>query len=209
MVSPVVKSFKSGEYLIREEDSTRTMYILKSGRVKLFRSEGKRHFDFGELGPGDVVGELSFVDGAARTANVIASETVEAVEMTPEEFDRFTATVPIWLSAMVRALAFRLRIAVSRIERNPQEYMKSGLCSLLTYFCTAEGGKSELDRSETVKQLQNILRVSPSELDEALRSLQKKNLIELSDKSISVRDLEGLEKEALELKNRLETANDF
>lgn len=207
--SPKLLVFEAGDYLIREEEASRTMYLLQSGRVKVIKSEGGHSIPMGEMNAGDVVGEVSFVDGEARSASVIALERVEALEMTPEEFDRFTEKVPIWLAAMVRSLAYRLRTVISKVERNPQEYLKASVCYLLVYFHNAEGSPAAHDRAALVRNLHQILRVPPAMVETALQWLVEVGRIELKEKTIRIPDAEALEKQGADLRRKLEEVMDY
>ena len=56
-----VVHFESGELLIKEGKEERTMYILKKGRVRVFKTYLGKRLTLGVLGPGEVFGELSFL----------------------------------------------------------------------------------------------------------------------------------------------------
>ncbi|HMA32629.1 MAG TPA: cyclic nucleotide-binding domain-containing protein, partial [Casimicrobiaceae bacterium] len=72
--SGVVRTFPKNTILINEGDLGDALYIVLSGRVKVFASnEAGREFVIDFHGPGEYVGEMS-LDGAPRSASVMTVE---------------------------------------------------------------------------------------------------------------------------------------
>ena len=70
----VVRSFPAQAILINEGDATDSLYIVLSGRVKVYASsEDGRELVLSEYGPGSYFGELS-LDGERRSASIKAIE---------------------------------------------------------------------------------------------------------------------------------------
>ena len=65
---------KTGEYLIRRGDEGGDMFRLLSGRLEIVDGRSRPEFILRVLGPGAVVGEMSFLGRGARTADVRAGE---------------------------------------------------------------------------------------------------------------------------------------
>jgi CRP/FNR family transcriptional regulator, cyclic AMP receptor protein len=66
------RAFSSNAILINEGDSTDSLYIVLSGRVKVYASSNDgRDVVLTEYGPGEYFGELS-IDGAKRSASIKA-----------------------------------------------------------------------------------------------------------------------------------------
>ena len=57
------------------------MYILKKGRVRVFKTYLGKKLTLGVLGAGEVFGELSFFDGKERIASVEALENGQAIKV--------------------------------------------------------------------------------------------------------------------------------
>lgn len=84
-----IRWLSAGEVLIWEGDPPGPAYILSKGRLEV----RKRRPDGSEdrvavLGPGSVVGEMSWVLGQPRSATVAALEDVEVVTIEHEELLR-------------------------------------------------------------------------------------------------------------------------
>src|SRR5262249_43788561 len=69
------REFKRGETVFHYGDPGGEIFILRSGRVELFveSTEGQK-IVLAENEQGDVIGELSFLDGGPRTATAVASQ---------------------------------------------------------------------------------------------------------------------------------------
>ena len=82
------RRFRRGEYLLREAStSSSPVVLIESGLVKIERSgESGRVVMLGVRGRGDVVGEMSALDGGPPSASAVALEPVVGRMLTMPEF---------------------------------------------------------------------------------------------------------------------------
>lgn len=95
----------SGAVLTREGQDGGLAYVIESGTCEVLR--GTRVV--ARIGPGDVVGELSLIDGGPRTATVRAVTPVEALEITTKDLQRLLRDAPRLRRSLLRSLAARVR----------------------------------------------------------------------------------------------------
>jgi hypothetical protein len=71
--------YKPGDLIIKEGDFGTALYRIVSGTVDIFKELHGDDILLYELGPGDVFGEMVFIDGgqAPRTASAMAKDAVE------------------------------------------------------------------------------------------------------------------------------------
>ena len=71
--------YKPGDLIIKEGDFGIALYRIAGGTVSIFKELHGQEVLLFELGPGDVFGEMVFIDGghAPRTASVVAKDAVE------------------------------------------------------------------------------------------------------------------------------------
>lgn len=73
----VLRRYRRGTILIQEGDTGDTLFVVLSGRLRVFSSGGdgarEREVTFNVHGPGECVGEMA-LDGGPRSASVIAVE---------------------------------------------------------------------------------------------------------------------------------------
>lgn len=81
--SGTVKSYKSGDMIIAEGDSVDALMFINSGNIRVTRAFlDDLNAEFaGPLGPGEVVGEMSFMDGRGASASLIADGHTEILEI--------------------------------------------------------------------------------------------------------------------------------
>lgn len=112
----LVRSFPANTILISEGDSTDSLYIVLTGRVKAYASsEDGREVVLTEYGPGEYFGELS-LDGARRSASIKAIEPCTCRVVQGTELQAFLAEFPEFnmhlmhkLIRMVRRLTEQVR----------------------------------------------------------------------------------------------------
>src|SRR6266511_1479135 len=82
--------YQHGEHLIVYGARDRYAVVLRTGRVKVIATTpGGRTCLLGVREPGDVVGELSIVDGRPRSASVVASGAVSSRMISHASFSAF------------------------------------------------------------------------------------------------------------------------
>jgi CRP-like cAMP-binding protein len=84
------RAYAPGEYLLREGEPDRFVYVLVAGRALLVKntSLGGPPSRIGELRAGDTFGELKIVDPRPSTASVVADTPVTAVAIDLDVFER-------------------------------------------------------------------------------------------------------------------------
>src|SRR4051794_12500253 len=77
----------AGEDLFQENDAGDAMWIVQSGRVEIYKHiRGDVDRVLASLGPGDVIGEMSFIDGSRRSAGARTTEASEFLMLTRPAF---------------------------------------------------------------------------------------------------------------------------
>lgn len=95
----------AGMVLTRQGASGGLAYVIAWGRAEVLRS-GKR---LATLGPGDVVGELSLLDGEPRSATVKAMTDLQVLELDGRDLQRLMKKAPSVVRKLMEAMAGRLR----------------------------------------------------------------------------------------------------
>lgn len=101
-----VKSYEAGEPVVREGDPGDALYVVAEGSFEVER--GGR--DVRRLGPGDVFGEMSLLDGVPRAATVVAAEGGgRALRVPREDFEALLDESPELARGVIRTLLGHLR----------------------------------------------------------------------------------------------------
>jgi CRP-like cAMP-binding protein len=107
---------KAKEPLFEEGDQSKNMYFLKNGQVRIFKRKGEGSIEIETIRSGQIIGELAFLDGQARSASAEALTSCELIEISREALDAAFKTAPDWLSTLIKTITARLRNANNRIR---------------------------------------------------------------------------------------------
>jgi len=110
-----VVRFAAGERVFDEGDVGATMYIVQTGRVRLFRSVEEQEQDLGVMEKGDFFGEMSILEGLPRTVSAAAVEDAELIEINSMTFDKMIKSNIEIAIRMLRKLSIRLRAAERKL----------------------------------------------------------------------------------------------
>jgi CRP-like cAMP-binding protein len=200
-----VRRWSLGEVLFREGDTAGSAIVIVSGLVKIH----KRGRDGDELilslcGPGDLLGEVTAVQGAARSADAVALEDVEAATVTVADLRALLARYPRVALVLLELALRRLRLADQhRLEFAAAESLPrvtSRLLELAERFGVAgPDGTLVVAMPISQEELASWAAASRESTARALRTLRELGLIETQRKRMVVLDADGLRQHASRL----------
>jgi len=79
-------SLETGDILFDAGSVGNEMYIIESGRIKIYRHSDEEEIPFAEFGSGDAFGEMSLIDEYPRSASAAALEDCELLSLTRADF---------------------------------------------------------------------------------------------------------------------------
>ena len=105
-----IRDFNQNETIFEYGDAGSELYIVRSGRVEIFmeNTEGQK-IVLGEHERGDVLGELSFLDGGARTATAVAVEQTKTLTIDRDRLLDFIDKHPHAALDLLTVVGRRLR----------------------------------------------------------------------------------------------------
>lgn len=111
------RTFAAGANLITAEQPGEAVYMILSGTVKVHIEQASGNdVVLAILGPGDIVGEMSLVDSAGRSASVITLDDSTLVWMDRQSFQENLRLIPTLAMNLVRILSGRVRLANEQIQ---------------------------------------------------------------------------------------------
>lgn len=113
----------AGTVLIGEGDHDRTLYVIESGSLKVTQMTVHGEQQLGKVEPGDIVGEITFIDQRPRSATVTACETAEVLKLNHTKVIATLVDTPDHLTELLQALAARvaLRLRIAMSEKSIQD----------------------------------------------------------------------------------------
>ncbi|MDQ6994205.1 MAG: cyclic nucleotide-binding domain-containing protein [Mariprofundaceae bacterium] len=89
--------FNTGDSIICENDSGDSIFLIRSGHVKVFIHDPKddqKSIHLGDIHEGSFFGEVSLLTGRPRTASIIAACPLEVMELNKHDFDEIVERFP-------------------------------------------------------------------------------------------------------------------
>ena len=109
-------TLQADKILLSEGEESHSMYLLQEGQLIVTRKDGDKEVTLGYINPGEIVGELSFLDQEPRSATVRAVKECKLAQIPLKTIDEIFKSQPPWLEAFIKTLAKRIRNADSRIK---------------------------------------------------------------------------------------------
>jgi CRP/FNR family cyclic AMP-dependent transcriptional regulator len=111
------RHYRQGQTVVGYQDDSREVFFIQSGRLKVtIYSEAGREVAFRELCAGKSFGELSAIDGGARSANVIALTEAVVVSMTASDYMALVRQHPDVAVAALKQLTALIRSLSERVH---------------------------------------------------------------------------------------------
>lgn len=109
---------KAREVIMKEGDAADCLYILKSGELEIlsYDKETKTHQVIGHVEPGELFGEMSFLDNLPRSATVRAINESVIYMINRNEFEKIFNEQDPLMQSLVQVLSERLRKANKRFR---------------------------------------------------------------------------------------------
>jgi len=111
-----VVRFHTGDTLFAEGDRGATMFIVQSGRIRLYRQNNGTARELGVMEKGDFFGEMSILEGLPRTSHAEAVEDSELIEIGSTTFDKMIKSNIEIAIRLLRKLSIRLRETERRLD---------------------------------------------------------------------------------------------
>jgi CRP/FNR family transcriptional regulator, cyclic AMP receptor protein len=196
-----VRRFGRGSMLFQEGERAEHVLIVRSGSVKVasYTEDGKEIM-LAVRGPGELLGELSAIDGEPRSAGASALSPVEVLSVAAEDFRTFLEMRPRVATTLLQMLSRKLRDA----DRKRIEF---GAYDTIGRVCRRLVEMAERFGEENARGVRITLPLSQQELagwtgssreavSKALHQLRSRGFIETARRGITVLDLDGLRRRA-------------
>jgi CRP-like cAMP-binding protein len=112
-----VKRHRARDFIVQQSDPGGELFVIVSGHLKVVTSDAEGHDTaLNIIGPGEVVGEVSLLDGGPRSATVVAVDPSELLVIRREPFLHLLESSPKIAVKLLAELARRLRRLTERAE---------------------------------------------------------------------------------------------
>ena len=183
------KSYARGSLILGAGDPTDSLYILISGRIKVFMSDldGKEVI-LSILGPNDFFGEMGLIDNNPRSANVVALEPCELICISEPDFKRCLAANFDMAMTVMRGLVKRLREADNQIGSLALMDVFGRVARLLLETAEVIGGEKVVTKKLSKQDIARMIGASREMVSRVMKHLQEAGYIEVRADTIVIRE---------------------
>ena len=127
-----MRDLTQGEVLVREGDIDDHLYVVASGVLGIVKAAGTpNEVILNAVSPGDVVGELSFLDGATRFASLTAMSETRVLGLSRGDLEGLLEKNP--------QLVYRVMRAIVRVVHDIQRRLSMQTAELTNYLYKTHG----------------------------------------------------------------------
>jgi CRP/FNR family cyclic AMP-dependent transcriptional regulator len=194
--------FAEGQTIFVQDEPGDRLFIIVDGVVKLLvRSRTGESIELVRLARPAVLGEIAVLDSGPRSATAEAVEATTLLSMTRDELLEVVRAEPHVAEALLRRLAGIVRrtthdlaaLAFLDLEARVARRILS-LSPAPTPGCAEQAASKS--RRITQTEIAQMVRGSRQHVNRALRSLERRGFIELTDRGVEIRDGDGLRRRA-------------
>ncbi len=185
-----------GHEVLTHEDSTRDVYFILEGtiRVNIYSRKGQQ-ITFELLGAGQMFGELSAIDGLARTASCVAETEVLLARMSASSYLSMTRSTPGLAMASLERLAGLVRYLVEKLHESHAYQVPERIRSELLRIAenAAPGDNTvELNPGPTDGDIASRVGTTREAVNRQIAALQTRGLVHRDGRTLSFLDVDGL-----------------
>lgn len=172
-----VRQLAAGDVLFREGDASDAMYLLLSGRLKVYASnDSGREVVYNELVPGELLGEM-LLDGGLRSASVQALRPSTCLVIEGHDVQGLLRAHPEFAEVLVLKLISRLRQATRAIRALALEGVYERVVALLEQVAVGNAGHRQVPRTLTQIEIARRVGASREMVNQVLRDLVRGGFI--------------------------------
>jgi len=193
--------FAKGAVVFAEGDDGDRLYVVADGKIKLVHaSPDGRETLLAIMGPGDMFGELSLFDPGPRTATAVAVTDTVLLGLNQQALRAWLTGRPEVAEALLRALAQRVR----RTNENLSELVFSdvpgrvakALLDLSEKYGETRPDGLFVEHDLTQEELAQLVGASRETVNKALADFVSRGWLRLESRSVTITDIERLQKRA-------------
>jgi len=196
----VSKKFESGNLIFLEESEGKNLFFVIEGSVKVTRlSKDGREVILAMLNAGDFFGEMSLLDGEARSANVIALEKTEVLSLNRDDFLIVLHDYPKIAIQLLKEMTSRLRKSDRQIVSLSLSDAEKRIALCIVRFADEQGviknGQVTIPKIPIQQDIANMAGTSRETVSRAMSLLTEEKYIERNGKELKILNYKSFIKE--------------
>jgi CRP-like cAMP-binding protein len=192
-------NLQAGEVFYTPQQRDGKLFILKKGRVRIYKMEGSREFTLEVVDAGTVFGEVAFTAHRLRDSYAEATEPSVLLAMERADVEHLIQQKPQVGIRIISLLSERLRYYETRMEDVTLKEVPGRVASLILFLVESEGvkrpGEIGIPTRYTHEHLGTMIGANREAVTRAFGHLQDEGVIQMRRRLIYVQDVEALERE--------------
>ena len=187
----VLRTFTKGQMILLEDDLGQTFFVIAEGSVKITRlSDDGREVILAMLGEADFFGEMSLLDGAGRSANVVALDSSEVLTLARNDFLEILQEYPKISISLLEELTQRIRKSDQQIESlslsDVEQRIGITLIRLAEELGTIKHGTVKINNLPYQQDIANMAGTSRETVSRTFKLLEEKGLVTREGRKLTI-----------------------
>jgi len=193
------KKYKKGNIIVLEKEMGAALFVIITGKVKVVRTdEDGREVILSIFGPGEFFGEMSLLDGLARSATVVATAKSELFMIHRREFLDLLNEFPAVAISLLAELTMRLRKADAQIKSLSLKDAAGRVANVLLLLADDVGvfkkGKVVIEDLPLQQDMANMAGTSRETVSRMIHQFIEKSHISLEGNRLTINNYEEFKK---------------
>jgi CRP/FNR family cyclic AMP-dependent transcriptional regulator len=195
--SRFTRTFKAGEVVFREGERGLTMFVVRTGQVRISKRVRAVERTLATLGPGEFFGEMAVLSGRPRTATATAIDEISLLELDDKRFDAMIHSQAEIAARIMKKLARRLddadALIVTLTRRDPKARVILGLSrEAEERGLPGEGNDSRVVQRD-FNELSELLGVKRAEFDETVARMARVGIVRILEGGLEIASIPRLQ----------------
>jgi CRP/FNR family cyclic AMP-dependent transcriptional regulator len=185
----VTRQYARNTIIINEGDRSDSLYIIRSGSVKIFLSDADgREVILNIQGPGEYFGELALIDSGPRSASVMTQDKATLSLISKADFEDFMRQHPAATIKIMCGMVKRLRALTESVRSLALMDVYGRVAGLLLKLSKPEGDMRVIRDPMTQQDIADRVGASREMVSRILKDLKSGGYIEIHDRHITIRE---------------------
>jgi len=191
----LTRKVKKGTLLFRKGDAGTNLYAVCAGAVRVSApSDQGKDAVFNLIVPGEIFGEIAFLDGGPRTADAVMIESGELMVIERRDFLPLLHDFPKLTLRLLEILCRRLRRTSEQVEDIVFLGLKARLAKALLYLYEHSSSTPGQKLRVTQREISQLIGISRESANKQLRSWQRQKWVRLERGGLSILSLDVLKR---------------
>jgi len=193
------RTFRPGMLMVTADSPGEQVYFILKGSAKVYISQlDGSDVTVNIMGPGEPVGEISAVDSAVHSANVITLEETAVLWIYKDHFNEAIQTMPVFANNLLKVFSRRLRSTTDQIRTLASLDVIGRMAYRLLDFASRYGqedaqGRILIPIRLTQNDVAELVGASRKRVNQATTMLKRQGCLKIdADYHITIQDRQAL-----------------